>query len=45
MSTGMTVALLLGCIALIGAVYAVYKRGTKVENPSAAPTTTGNAKQ
>ena len=26
MSTGLTIAILVGCVALIGAVYAIYKR-------------------
>ncbi len=34
MSTGLVLMILAGCVALIGAVYAVYKRATKVENPT-----------
>jgi hypothetical protein len=31
MSTGLVIAILVGCVGLIGAVYAVYKRGAKGE--------------
>ena len=36
MSTGLTVAVLVGCVALIGAVFAVYKRSGKVEEQTPA---------
>jgi hypothetical protein len=37
MSTTLIVLVLAGCVALIGAVYAVYKRSTKVEDQTSAP--------